>query len=211
MSTERPVIRGLYGITPDMADTGQLQSLVQQAIDGGLTLLQYRCKTLPAELRSAQAKALAAQCAAQRVTLIVNDDTHLARASRAAGVHLGKTDDSVPSKQPEDNIHALLVGISCYDSLPRALKAQALGADYVAFGSMFSSPTKPDAVRAPLSLLREAKRRLAVPVVAIGGITLAHMDELMDAGADAVAVISALFDAPDVRKAAQHFNACFGE
>ena len=103
------------------------------------------------------------------------------------------------------------MGVSCYDSLPRAEQAEASGADYVAFGSLFPSSTKPDAVRAPLSLLGEAKHRLRVPVVAIGGITLSRMDQLRSTGVDAVAVITALFDAPDVKKAAQQFNAYFEE
>lgn len=211
MSTERPAIRGLYAITPDLADTARLQSLVQQALEGGLRLLQYRSKTLPAPLRLAQARALVAQCGNQGATLIVNDDALLARASGAAGVHLGKEDGLCPHREPTDSEHSLTVGISCYDSLPLALDAEAQGADYVAFGSMFPSRTKPGAVQAPLSLLREARQRLNVPIVAIGGITLAHMDELVKTGVNAVAVISALFDAPDVRKAAQHFNAYFGE
>ena len=209
MSIERPVIRGLYAVTPETDDTARLQSLVQQAIDGGLRLLQYRAKTLPAPLREMQACALSAQCAAQDVTFIVNDDAALAASSAAAGVHLGKDDGPIPANQ--DGERPLLVGVSCYDSLPRALEATARGADYVAFGSVFASQTKPDAGRAPLSLLREAKLRLRVPVVAIGGITLARMDELVQTGIDAVAVLSALFDAPDVRTAARRFNAYFGE
>ncbi|MDE2624048.1 MAG: thiamine phosphate synthase [Betaproteobacteria bacterium] len=211
MSTERCAIRGLYAITPDIADTHRLQSLVQLAIDGGLTLLQYRAKTLPLPLRQAQAQALTAQCASQNVTFIVNDDAALAQACGAAGVHLGRDDDPLESLEPVGGKRSLLVGVSCYDSLPRAERAEASGADYVAFGSMFPSSTKPDAVQPPLSLLGEAKRRLRVPVVAIGGITLSRMDQLRNAGVDAVAVITALFDAPDIKKAAQQFNAYFEE
>ncbi|MDE2342789.1 MAG: thiamine phosphate synthase [Betaproteobacteria bacterium] len=211
MSTDRSAIRGLYAITPDIADTHRLQSLVQQAIDGGLTLLQYRAKTLSAAQRLEQARALATQCRAQNVTFIANDDEALARACGAAGVHLGRDDSPKKFLESGGSERSLLVGVSCYDSLPRALEAEAAGADYVAFGSVFPSSTKPDAVRAPLALLGEARRQLRIPVVAIGGITLEHMDELHRTGVDAVAVITALFSAPDVRKAAQEFNAYFGK
>ncbi len=211
MYTERSPIRGLYAITPDIPDTHQLQHRVQQAIDGDVKLLQYRAKSLVPAMRLQQARALAAQCAAQGVHFIVNDDRGLAQTCQATGVHLGLHDEETEDKEFGNSKHSLLVGISCYDSLQRAQAAELRGADYVAFGSMFPSPTKPAATRAPLSLLHDAKQQLRIPVVAIGGITLPHMDALVKTGIDAVAVLSALFDAPDITAAARHFNAYFGE
>ncbi len=206
MSIDRSIIRGLYAVTPEIADTRQLLSQVQQAIDGGATLLQYRAKTLAPTLRMAQAQALATLCQSQGVALIVNDDIDLARACKASGVHLGHDDKPMRNIGYSDSDCSLLVGISCYDSLALALAAEKAGAGYVAFGSFFSSKTKPAAVRASLSLLREARQRLGVPIVAIGGITLDHVDALIEAGADAVAVISALFESSDITETARQFN-----
>ncbi|MDE2260139.1 MAG: thiamine phosphate synthase [Betaproteobacteria bacterium] len=206
MSIDQSIIRGLYAITPEIADTRRLLSQVQQAIDGGTTLLQYRAKTLTPTVRQAQAQALATLCQPQGVALIVNDDIDLARSCQAAGVHLGRGDKSIQDIYSSDSDHSLLVGISCYDSLPLALAAEKAGASYVAFGSFFSSRTKPAAVRASLSLLQEARQHLGIPIVAIGGITPGHVDALIEAGADAVAVISALFEAPDIAETARQFN-----
>ena len=206
MSIDSTLIRGLYAITPETADTLRLLDQVQQAIDGGVTLLQYRAKTLAPALREAQAQALATQCRSQGVALIINDDMALARSCNAAGVHLGRDDSASWGGDSADSKHPLIVGISCYDSLQMALDAQQTGASYVAFGSFFPSRTKPDAVRATLSLLREARRQLDLPIVAIGGIDLDQVDPLIEAGADAVAVISALFEAPDISGMARQFN-----
>ncbi len=206
MSIDCTVIRGLYAITPEIADTARLLNQVQQAIDGGVTLFQYRAKTLAPAHREAQAQALAALCKHQDVTLIINDDIALARACRASGVHLGRDDKAALDKDHEDSNCPLLIGVSCYDSLQNALEAEQSGASYVAFGSFFPSRTKPDAVRATLPLLREARRKLGIPIVAIGGIGLDQVDALIDAGADAVAVISALFEATDISGTARQFN-----
>ncbi len=206
MSIDPTLIRGLYAITPEIADTTRLLGQVQQAIDGGVTVLQYRAKTLAPSLREAQAQALALQCKRQGVALIVNDDIALARACNAAGVHLGRDDSTSWNKGHSESERPLLVGISCYDSLELALEAQRAGASYVAFGSFFPSRTKPGAARATLPLLREARRRLDIPIVAIGGIDLDQVDTLVAAGADAVAVISALFEAPDISETARQFN-----
>jgi thiamine-phosphate pyrophosphorylase len=206
MSIDLSLIRGLYAITPEIADTPRLLEQVQQAIDGGVTVLQYRAKTLAPALREAQAQALALRCKRQGVALIINDDIALARACNAAGVHLGRDDIASWNKEASESKRSLLVGVSCYDSLELALDAQRAGASYVAFGSFFPSRTKPHAVRAPLSLLREARRRLEIPIVAIGGIELDEVETLIEAGAHAVAVISALFEAPDISEAARQFN-----
>ncbi|HSB49069.1 MAG TPA: thiamine phosphate synthase [Burkholderiales bacterium] len=201
-------ISGLYAVTPELADTPALVAAAEAALRGGAKLLQYRNKTAAAALRLTQARALLALCRKYRVPLIINDRLDLALEVPADGVHLGA--DDVPLATARARLGpARLLGASCYDRLEAALEAERLGADYVAFGSFFPSSVKPGAVRAPLALLREAKRRLSVQVVAIGGITLDNAPQLIAAGADSVAVISALFDADDIGIAARRFSALF--
>lgn len=201
-------IAGLYAVTPDIAKTVELLEAAEAALEGGARLLQYRNKSASAPLRLAQGRALLALCRRSRVPLIVNDHLDLATALDADGVHLGATDGSLADARRRLG-PAKILGASCYDRIENALDAERLGADYVAFGSFFPSIVKPGAARAPLALLREAKRRLSVPVVAIGGVTLDNAPQLVAAGADGIAVISALFATSDVRLAAQRFSALF--
>jgi thiamine-phosphate pyrophosphorylase len=200
--------RGLYALTPDEPDTGALVAAVRAAIAGGAAAVQYRNKGADDGLRRAQAAALAALCREAGVPLIVNDGVELALAVDAAGAHLGRDDGDLAAARRRLGPQRLL-GASCYDRLERAAEAVAAGADHVAFGSVFASPTKPAAVRAPLTLFAAAKRRLGVPVVAIGGITLANAADVIAAGADAIAVITALFAADDVAARARAFTALF--
>jgi thiamine-phosphate pyrophosphorylase len=200
--------RGLYALTPDEPDTGVLLAKVRLALAGGAVAVQYRNKPAAAALRRRQATGLAGLCAAAGVPLIVNDDVALALEVGAAGAHLGREDGDLASARARLGPERLL-GASCYDRLDLALAAVAAGADHVAFGAFFASPTKPAAVRAPLALLAEARRRLAVPVVAIGGITLANAGEAVRAGADALAVITALFEADDIAARARAFQQLF--
>lgn len=204
----KAAVRGLYAVTPDIADTAELTAKVEAALVGGAALVQYRNKTADPELRLVQAGTLRALCQARGVPLVINDDVDVATALDADGLHLGKEDRMLSEARARLGPEKLL-GASCYDSLENAVAAVRAGADYVAFGSFFASLVKPAAVRAPLTLLREAKQRLGVPIVAIGGITLDNASQLIAAGADAVAVISALFSAPDIRVAAERFNEHF--
>jgi len=201
-------IAGLYAITPDAADTALLVTKARDALAGGASLVQYRSKTADAALRLAQAKALLAICRRHQVPLIINDYLDLALEIDADGLHLGGEDGSIAAARARLGPRKL-IGASCYNELQNALKAEREGADYVAFGSFFASGVKPGAAHAPLGLLREAQRSVAVPIVAIGGITLANAPQLITAGADSVAVLSALFAAADVKLAAQQFNALF--
>jgi thiamine-phosphate pyrophosphorylase len=200
--------RGLYALTPDEPDTAALAAAVRSAVAGGAAAVQYRNKRADAGLRRAQAAALAGLCRAAGVPLIVNDDLELALEVDAAGVHLGRGDGDLAAARRRLPPGKLL-GASCYDRLDRAVRAVAAGADYVAFGSVFASPTKPAAVHAPLTLFGAAKRRLEVPVVAIGGITLENARAVVEAGADALAVLTALFGADDVAARARGFTALF--
>jgi len=196
---------GLYALTPDEPDTARLASRVRAAVAGGAAAVQYRNKPADAPLRRDQAQVLVRICGEAGVPLIVNDDVELALDVGAAGVHLGRDDGDLAGARARLGADKL-IGASCYDRLDLAARAVAAGADYVAFGAAFASPTKPAAVRAPLALLGEAKRRLGVPVVAIGGITLDNAALAIAAGADALAVITALFDADDVAARARAFR-----
>lgn len=202
------ILSGLYAITPDEADTRKLTEQVRAALGGGARLLQYRNKTASAALRREQAQALLAICREAGVPLIVNDHVDLAVEIGADGVHVGGADPSIASARDALG-SARIIGVSCYNRLENARVAQRAGASYVAFGSFFPSGVKPGAARASLDLLRAAKQQLALPLVAIGGITLANAPLLIAAGADSVAVISALFSAPDIRAAAGAFNDLF--
>ncbi len=197
-------ISGLYAITPDLADTAVLLAKTQAALAGGARLLQYRNKTADENLRREQAAALRELCRRYGAMLIINDHVELAREIDADGVHVGADDAGVAAARTRLG-HSKIIGATCYNDLQRALAAAAQGADYVAFGSFFASAVKPGAMRAPLALLQQARRQVTVPVVAIGGITLDNAAGLIDAGANAVAVISALFAAPDVEVAARKF------
>jgi len=198
---------GLYAITDGPRD--DLLAACEAAIDGGAVLLQYRDKTDDAARRLAEARALADLCARRHVALIVNDDIDLALASGAMGVHLGEQDADIASARAKLGPCAI-VGVSCYDSLERARVLAAEGADYLAFGAFFPSPTKPNARVATPALLRDAKT-LDVPLVAIGGITATNGAPLIDAGANYLAVISAVFGARDVRGAARSIAALFDD
>jgi thiamine-phosphate pyrophosphorylase len=204
----RVSLSGLYALTPDCADTGHLADKVRAALAGGAAAIQYRNKTATPALRVEQARALREACSASGAMFIVNDDMELAGTVAADGVHLGRDDATVPAARRRLGSRAI-IGVSCYDSLARADAAVGEGADYIAFGSFFASTVKPDAVRATEALLSAAKLRWNVPVVAIGGITAANAPSLIAAGADAVAVISAVFDAPDVEAAARAMAALF--
>ena len=201
-------VSGLYAVTPDRADTPGLLATAEAVLAGGARLLQYRNKSASAALRLLQARALLALCREYQVPLIINDHLDLALALNADGLHLGAEDGSLAAARARLGPEKIL-GASCYDQLQSALRAERLGADYVAFGSFFPSSVKPGAVRAPLALLRDAKRRLSAPVVAIGGITLDNAPQLIAAGADGIAVVSALFGADDVKLAARRFSALF--
>lgn len=204
------MIAGLYALTPDLLDTDELVARVERALAGGAAAVQYRNKLASPPLRRAQALVLRDLCAAQGTIFIVNDDVDLAFAVDADGVHLGR-DDPPLARARRRLGQTAIIGASCYDSLERAATAVAEGADYIAFGSFFPSVIKPDARHAEPSLLTAAKARWNVATVAIGGITLATAPALIAAGADALAVITAVFEAPDIVAAAKAFRDAFGD
>lgn len=196
----------LYAITPDLADTGALLEKCSAALTAGIGALQYRNKKASAALRRMQAHQLQTLCLHHNTALIINDDWPLAAELGATGSHIGTDDGSLPEIRRQ---FAGVLGVSCYNALEAALQAEQQGADYVAFGRFFASTVKPEAVAAKLDLLARAQAALSVPVVAIGGITLDNAARLREAGADAVAVISGLFDTADVGARVHAFNRLF--
>lgn len=204
----KPAIEGLYAITPDLADTPLLLCKARAALQGGAQTLQYRNKSADPALRLQQAQALRQLTREFNATFIVNDDAQLAARVEADGVHLGGDDGSLEAARGMLG-DAKIIGVSCYNRESLALAAVRAGADYVAFGAFFPSGVKPQAVRAEPQLLAWARGELALPVVAIGGITVQNGAALIEAGADALAVISAVFDAEDICSSAQEFSTLF--
>lgn len=202
------VIKGLYAITPECADTVVLLDKVKQALRGGATVVQYRSKSDNVALKHEQANELLKLCQSFHVPLIINDDMRLAALIQADGVHLGETDSSL--KEARINLGPKsIIGVSCYQDLDRAIQLAGQGADYVAFGSFYPSPTKPLAKPSPISLLTQARAKLQLPIVAIGGVSTETAPVLIHAGASAVAVVSALFEAPDIELTANLFTSFF--
>jgi thiamine-phosphate pyrophosphorylase len=202
-------IAGLYAIADTQyIDDAHLMPAVGEAIAGGARVIQYRDKSHDVSARLAQAKKIAALCRQHGVLLIINDDVTLAKETQADGVHLGREDVS-PAKAREQLGPQAIIGVSCYNELARAEAAEKQGTNYIAFGRFFPSRTKPQAVPASLDLLRESKRKLHIPIVAIGGITPENGASLIAAGADALAVIEGVFGQANVRAAAERFARLF--
>lgn len=199
-------VRGVYLLTPDEPDTARLLAATAEALAAGITVVQYRCKAADASTRQLQAEQLRRLTADAGALLIVNDDPALARACAADGVHLGRDD---PWPRPRaDVMSGMLLGASCYADLARAEAAIGEGADYVAFGSVFASLTKPTAVRAPLALLGAARAR-GWHTVAIGGIDRDNIARVAAQGAHAAALIAAVYGAADPRRAARELINAF--
>lgn len=215
---------GLYGVTPDWDDQERLEHAVRQASVGGMTSLQLRLKTVAPATRLSIAKRLREVCAQLKVVFLVNDDWQLAQAVQADGVHLGR-DDADPFVVRKAVGHSMLIGVSCYADLERARHLLEVPADYIAFGAMFASSTKPTAPPAPTAILSQAKAMVQTAqalhkkstqrdeprcaIVAIGGITPENASTLTQAGADSLAVVGALFNAPNIQTVAQRFRQLF--
>ena len=207
MSLTPATPRGVYLITPDESDTARLLARVEPLLAAGTTWLQYRNKAATAALRHEQAAALQALCARHGVPLLINDDARLAQAVGAAGVHIGEDDGGVATARALLG-PAALIGASCYDEPALAREAVAAGASYVAFGAFFPSRSKATTRRATPALLRQSAA-LGVPRVAIGGLTPDNVGPVIAAGADLVAVISSVFEAPDPVSTLHAYLACF--
>ena len=203
-------LTGLFAITPEDPDEARLLGMAKSALIGGARLLQYRDKTADTARRLRLAQALGALCRQYGACFIVNDDLELAVRVAADGLHLGSDDGNLADARKRLPKGRLL-GASCYADFELAQAAVAAGVDYVAFGAVHPSPTKPRAVRAPLELFSRCREELGIPACAIGGITLANAAPIISAGADMLAVITDLFAAPDISARAQAFKQLFEE
>jgi thiamine-phosphate pyrophosphorylase len=190
-------LRGLYAITPEALDLKK----IEHGLKGGAVLLQYRRK----QRDVAEAREVVALAQRYGVPVIINDDVELALEVDAAGAHLGRDDGDLAAARRR--LGSRILGASCYDDAELGRKAMRAGVDYIAFGSVFASPTKPAAVRAPLSLFGEFKS--SIPLCAIGGIGLHNARQVLDAGADLLAVLSDLFEAPDIARRAAQYHELF--
>lgn len=188
---------GIYAIADEELLRGRdIFAAVEQALAGGISMLQYRNKLAnnsgSSNASVNTAKQLAGLCKSYRVPLIINDNVDLCLAVAADGVHLGGSDQDLPSARAclgEDAI----IGATCHASIEQALIAQRQTADYIAFGRFFPSSSKPEAPAAHLGLLTEARAALSIPIVAIGGINKENGASALKAGADMLAVIHAIF------------------
>jgi thiamine-phosphate pyrophosphorylase len=198
-------LHGLYAITDStIIPPTRFVETVEQAIIGGARIIQYRDKSENHFLRLKLVQDLRQLCRQYHIPLIINDNMALAQSIGADGIHLGKHDTNVATARAVLG-KDIIIGSSCYNQLSLAQQAVANGATYVAFGSFFASTLKPEAVRASLDLLREARQILTCPIVAIGGITPDNGADLVVAGADCLAVIQGLFGQSDVTAAAQRY------
>lgn len=200
---------GLYAITDSALHTGAaLEQAVTRAIAGGAKVIQYRDKSDDAQRRHAEAVMLVRLCRRHGVPMIVNDDVELALACDADGVHIGRNDAQLAVTRARLG-RDFIIGVSCYNRLELAIAAQSNGADYVAFGSVYSSPTKPDATRCELATLESARACIHVPMVAIGGITPDNGAALLDTGIDLLAVVRGVFGHGDPASSAQRYAQLF--
>ncbi|MDH5484347.1 MAG: thiamine phosphate synthase [Gammaproteobacteria bacterium] len=202
-------LRGLYAITDATLIPEQyFPETIELALKGGANIIQYRDKSEDHNKRLKQASEIKRLCEKYKSLFIINDDLQLVTKVNADGVHIGSHDTTLAAAR-EQLGRDKIIGVSCYNDFQLALDAQANGADYIAFGSFFSSTIKPDAQPAKLDLLHRAKLEITLPVCAIGGITRNNADSLIQSGADMLAVISDIFNNPRVEQAAQEFASLF--
>lgn len=202
-------LKGLYAITDDqLINRQQFSQAIESALQGGAKIIQYRDKSNDQQKRFQQATILRTLCQQYQATSIINDDIELAKAVAADGVHLGKNDASLTRARQLLGDKAI-IGVSCYNELRLALEAEKNRANYVAFGAIFSSSTKPNAVVAGLDIIAAAKQQLSIPVCTIGGITDKNIPQVVKQGADMAAVISSLFSAHDIKHTAQNLSQYF--
>ena len=208
-SLRNPKISGLYAITPELENTWNLLDKTRQALEGGAKLIQYRNKSANRILLREQARLLLQLCREYEIPLIINDYLDLAMEIDADGLHVGQHDAAILEARDQLGCNKI-IGASCYNNLDQAIRAEKEGADYVAFGAFFPSLTKPNTVSVTVNLIGEAKKKITVPIVGIGGIRLSNAAEIIQAGCAAVAVSDDLFNAPDIQDRARQFQQLFG-
>ena len=209
INTLKNRLKGLYAITDQQLITEEnFRASIEATLQGGTRIIQYRDKSDKQNKRLQQASLLRALCHQYHAICIINDDIELARAVNAHGVHLGKDDLSLMMARQMLGENAI-IGVSCYNDLDRAMAAENNKADYVAFGAIFSSTTKPEANVAGLDIITKAKQQLSIPVCTIGGITQKNIQLVIQQGADMAAVISGIFSADDIKQATKILSQSF--
>ena len=208
-TTHKGKLKGLYAITDEnLITNARFSEAVELALQGGARIIQYRDKSNNPQKRLQQATILCSLCEQYQTVSIINDDIELAKAVNADGVHLGKDDISL-AKARQILGDKTIIGVSCYNDLSLAVKAEENTADYVAFGAMFPSATKPRAIVAGPDIISQAKQQLSIPVCSIGGITINNIHQVIQHGADMTAVISDLFSADDIQHTAKQLSQQF--
>lgn len=186
-------LQGLYVITDEiLTPDDKVVAMVAEAIDAGADVIQYRNKTKSDDEVETVCMALQALCTKTGVPFIIDDRPHLAAKIHADGLHIGK--DDMPLADARAIFTEGIIGVSCYGSVRKATEASEEGADYVAFGSFFPSPTKPHSGIVNPSVITKAKEALTVPVCAIGGISVANIHDITALGPDMLCVVSAAFE-----------------
>lgn len=209
MTKHKDHLKGLYAITDEnLIPEKHFNQIVESALQGGAKIIQYRDKSNDQEKRLHQATILQSLCQKYKSLCIINDDIELAKEINADGVHLGKDDNSIAEARKVLGNDAI-IGVSCYNDLNLAVDAERNSADYVAFGAIFPSPTKPNAAVADLDIISNAKSKLTIPICVIGGITEINIHQVVEHGSDMAAVISSLFSVNDTKDTAATFSSHF--
>lgn len=186
------MLKGLYVITDEhLTPDETVHAYIEEALKAGANIVQYRNKTKSDDEVEEVCRALQAMCAQYHVPFIIDDRPHLATKIHADGLHIGK--DDMPIQEAREIFPKGIIGVSCYGSIRKAREAQAEGADYVAFGSFFASPTKPHSGIISMNVLHKAKEALDIPVCAIGGISQINIGEIASTQTDMISVVSAVF------------------
>lgn len=186
------LLKGLYVITDEhLTPDETVHSYVEDALKAGASIVQYRNKTKSDEEVEQICRTLQSLCSGYHVPFIIDDRPYLAAKIGADGLHIGKNDMSIQEARkifPEG-----IIGVSCYGSIKKAKEAQEEGADYVAFGSFFASPTKPHSGVISMNVLHKAKEAIEIPVCAIGGISQTNIHQIAATQTDMISVVSAAF------------------
>ncbi len=209
-SLRNPKISGLYAITPELENTWNLLDKTRQALEGGAKLIQYRNKSANRILLREQARLLLQLCREYEIPLIINDYLDLAMEIDADGLHVGQHDAAILEARDQLGCNKI-IGASCYNNLDQAIRAEKEGADYVAFGAFFPSLTKPNTVSVTVNLIGEAKKKITVPIVGIGGIRLTNARMVIQSGCAAIAVCNDLFQSENVKVKAARYAQLFAE
>tara|TARA_B110000014_G_scaffold217503_1_gene172111 strand:+ start:56 stop:670 length:615 start_codon:yes stop_codon:yes gene_type:complete len=194
---KKNILKGIYAITPDGLNEETLYKKVYKLLKKGVNILQYRDKFRSPKQKIIIAKELRNICNKFDSLLIINDDAKLAKKVGANGVHLGQKD--MPCEKARNILGPdSIIGISCQNDLGLAFKAQSEGADYVAFGCLFSTKSKADVLHCSLEDLTSFVKEIKIPSAAIGGINLRNFLAVKNSGVDMIAISSGLFSEEEV-------------